>query len=330
MSNELKELSSNLLKAFDEGRQKLVQEIDKRTTELDRGLEKLREEKKALENEKNKVNHIIGTKDGDVIEINVGGRHFTTKRSTITQVEGSLLASIFSGRWEGSHDKSQDGCVFLDLDPDCFAEILFQLREQALSGCPVLWKRVPGPKGREKHFRTILRYLGFPKAKSRYLNFATCSATIIINPNKMIASKKNSKGHSYAIGEDILSDGDSWGFQIHALKNNHWILLGIILESEVPANNNSYSNPQANGWANGQIYGKFKDTAEPKNIWTGFKVNDKVTMSIGKSVLKMKVLRIPNTTFTMTIPSNSDWRIHVNLYGANDSVELMQPFDLID
>ena len=42
----------------------------------------------------------VEVSDNDIIELNVGGHKLTTKRSTLCQVEGSLLASMFSGRWE--------------------------------------------------------------------------------------------------------------------------------------------------------------------------------------------------------------------------------------
>jgi hypothetical protein len=44
----------------------------------------------------------VEVSDNDIIHLNVGGHKLTTKRSTLCQVEGSLLASMFSGRWEDS------------------------------------------------------------------------------------------------------------------------------------------------------------------------------------------------------------------------------------
>ena len=52
----------------------------------------------------------------DVIELNVGGEIMATTRSTLCQVEGSLLASMFSGRWEDKLCKDKQRNYFLDLD----------------------------------------------------------------------------------------------------------------------------------------------------------------------------------------------------------------------
>lgn len=65
----------------------------------------------------------------DVITLNVGGRLFTTIRATLCQVDGSLLASMFSGRWgERSLVRDEENHVFLDMDPDCFEFIMKWLR----------------------------------------------------------------------------------------------------------------------------------------------------------------------------------------------------------
>ena len=39
-------------------------------------------------------------RDDDIITLDVGGKKFKTRRSTLCQVEGSLFATMCSGRWE--------------------------------------------------------------------------------------------------------------------------------------------------------------------------------------------------------------------------------------
>ena len=64
----------------------------------------------------------------DIINLNVGGTKLTTLRSTLCQVEDSLLARIFSGRWENNIRRDQDGAVFFDFNPQDFILILDYLR----------------------------------------------------------------------------------------------------------------------------------------------------------------------------------------------------------
>jgi len=64
----------------------------------------------------------------DIVDLNIGGRIFSVKRTTLCQIEGSLLSSMFSGRWEKNLERDENNRVFMDIDPDCFGLILKWLR----------------------------------------------------------------------------------------------------------------------------------------------------------------------------------------------------------
>jgi hypothetical protein len=63
-------------------------------------------------------------KDDDILKINAGGTIFTVRRETLTQVKGSRLEVLFSGRWENRLLRDEDGNIFIDVDSDCFKKIL--------------------------------------------------------------------------------------------------------------------------------------------------------------------------------------------------------------
>jgi len=257
---------------------------------------------------------------GDIIKINAGGRRFTTLRSTITQVEGSLLGTMFSGRWD-EQATSSDGFVFLDLDPDCFAEILVQLREQALTGRPVNWCRVSGPAGREKHFVSVLRYLKLIDSNPRQLSFIVYEG---LRHLRSITGKKriaSSLDLLRAIGTDFLSPGDSWGLKILLLPNslNTPMFIGIYHKSNI------------NCWVQKEkkiLCPLVNPQGISYNQSPGFEEGDELTIKLCESVLKMKVQRIPNKTFTITIPSYCKWRFIVHIL-TESSVELVRPFECL-
>jgi BTB/POZ domain len=61
----------------------------------------------------------------DVLHLNVGGsKHIAVLRSTLTFVEGSMLATRFSGRWDDSLEKDGDGNFFIDQPPDLFIPMI--------------------------------------------------------------------------------------------------------------------------------------------------------------------------------------------------------------
>ena len=67
---------------------------------------------------------------GMIIELNVGGRRFTTSKETLTWIPDSFFCSLLSGRISSKKDKN--GAIFIDRDPDLFSIILNFLRTKEL------------------------------------------------------------------------------------------------------------------------------------------------------------------------------------------------------
>ena len=64
------------------------------------------------------------------VKLNVGGHHFTTTVQTLTKDPESMLAAMFSGRFDTQ--PSEDGSVFIDRDGTHFRFILNYLRDGTL------------------------------------------------------------------------------------------------------------------------------------------------------------------------------------------------------
>eukprot|EP01116_Phalansterium_solitarium_P022992 TRINITY_DN7837_c0_g1_i1.p1 TRINITY_DN7837_c0_g1~~TRINITY_DN7837_c0_g1_i1.p1 ORF type:complete len:349 (+),score=83.36 TRINITY_DN7837_c0_g1_i1:96-1049(+) len=65
-------------------------------------------------------------KRGERVRLDVGGTVFCTTLSTLTRVEQSYFASMFSGRWP--LEQQDDGSYFVDRDPFVFRHVLNYLR----------------------------------------------------------------------------------------------------------------------------------------------------------------------------------------------------------
>ena len=80
----------------------------------------------AFEAEKAKIEALYRI-DGEIIELDVGGTHLTSSRSTLMRFanEGSVLAAMLSGRHKLAVNK---GRIFIDRDPGPFAQMLSFLR----------------------------------------------------------------------------------------------------------------------------------------------------------------------------------------------------------
>jgi hypothetical protein len=74
-----------------------------------------------------------GNKNNDVLHLNIGGQSITAvQRRLLTSVEGSLLATIFSGRWDESTAKDKDGNFFIDFPSDLILPMIDYLRLKSI------------------------------------------------------------------------------------------------------------------------------------------------------------------------------------------------------
>ena len=115
MANNLEEV----LKKIPELLREREEELEKREKEFQR--QKLAFEK---ENPNN-------GEPSDILHLDVGGKHISVLRRTLTQVEDSMLASRFSGRWDDSLEKTKDGRFFIDQPIELFAPLINYLRSLA-------------------------------------------------------------------------------------------------------------------------------------------------------------------------------------------------------
>ena len=79
-----------------------------------------------LQQQKKRVNEMHKIQDTK-IQLDVGGKFFTTSITTLTRESDSMLASMFSGRFPIKKD--ENGRVFIDRDGRAFDIILNYLRE---------------------------------------------------------------------------------------------------------------------------------------------------------------------------------------------------------
>ena len=94
---------------------------------LQREATRLRQEQEAIDTMSKKIDHVHLT---STINLNIGGRRFTTSLQTLTKDPDSMLAAMFSGKFEVK--PSEDGTFFIDRDGKHFRFILNYLRDGEL------------------------------------------------------------------------------------------------------------------------------------------------------------------------------------------------------
>jgi len=106
----------------------VVEQVAKDRQQLENDKMEIREEKQKWEEEKAKISSIF-VFQGQVIDLNVGGTHYSTSHSTLTKYPDSMLGIMFSGRHDLETMKCSDDGFFIDRDGARFRYVLDYLRD---------------------------------------------------------------------------------------------------------------------------------------------------------------------------------------------------------
>jgi hypothetical protein len=268
----------------------------------------------------------VEVSDNDIIELNVGGHKLTIKRSTLCQVEGSLLASMFSGRWEDSLERDQDGVIFFDFNPQYFLVILDYLRAKKIATPenPATLPKVP--EDQAKNFHNLLEYLGLsdeivPAEKVPSEKFDAHSSGVTLEEGGTVAVHGPGADNRYVLGENIYQQGIvSLKLKLESFKNNNWMFVGVAKANVVPPNNTSHTWPGSYGWTLGTIGRKAKEGSFTIDnaLSNVTKQGDTVELVLDCDAAKLSLHLPTGQQFHIEIPKSQTWRLNVNMLNAND------------
>ena len=274
----------------------------------------------------------VEVSDNDIIHLNVGGHKLTTKRSTLCQVEGSLLASMFSGRWEDSLERDQDGAIFFDFNPQYFVVILDYLRTKKIATPE---NPAPLPKVSEdqaESFNILLEYFGLSdeivlaeKVPREKFNQHSSNG-VTLQEGGTVAVHGPNYGHSYVLGENVHQQGIvHFKMKLESFQDNYFMFLGIAKADVVPPSNNSYLWPGSYGWSLGKHGGVWKEGSGTtdnalKNLT---KQGDTVELVLDCDAAKLSLHLPTGQQFHIEIPKSQTWRLNVDLSAANDKVRII-------
>ena len=297
---------------------------------------KLKAEMEAFEAEKEMMK-ALDVSDDDIVFLNVGGQKYTTTRSTLCQVEGSLLAAMFSGRWESKLKRDQDGVVFFDFNPHYFGYVMDYLRAKriATQENPAPLPKVP--EDQMKNFDNLVEYLGLkdelgrrePTEVGTGEKFNLRTSGVNLQDDGKVAVHDSARGLQYVLGENVYNQGIvRHKLKLESFENNNWILVGIVKADVVPQNNNSYSWHESKAWALGKNgnQGTYENGSLTQNssLQNVTKQGDTVELVLDCDAGKLSVHLPTGQQFHMDIPKSQSWRLHVNFHGANDRIRIME------
>ena len=226
---------------------------------------------------------------------------------------------MFSRNWKHGLKRDQDGAVVLDFNPEHFGWILNYLRAMKISTPEKLpiFRKVPNDE--IKNFNILLKYLGLADEIVPVQNerFHMRSSKLSLQENG-IAVHDSTPGHSYVLGENIYQHGTvRFKLKLEFFQNNNWILVGILKADVVLQSANSYGSSGTYGWApRGSMY---------NGSWNSLsKRGDTVKLILDCDSGKLSLHLPTGQQYHIAIPSSQSWRLHVNLYGANDKIRIVE------
>ena len=320
--------SEDLLAKFDEMVKRFKQEFNE-IIEGERA--KMKAEVEAYKAEKLRMK-AVEVSDDDIINLNVGGKKMTTKRSTLCQVQGSLLASMFSGRWEDSLARDEDGRIFFDFNPQYFVYILDYLRARTIATAENPASKVA--EDQVKHFSNLVEYLGLGDEISPPVivppdKFNLHSTGVTLQEDCKVAVHDSTSGHKYVLGENTYQQGIvRRKLKIESFQSHNWMLVGVTKGDVVPQDNRSFEWPGSYGWALGSCswQGVLKEgslTSET-TLQNLTKQGDTVELVLDCDAAKLSLHLPTGQQFHVDLPKSQTWRLHVNFHGANDKIRIVE------
>ena len=290
---------------------------------------KMKAEVEAFNAEKRIMKEIEVNND-DIIQLNVGGQKFTTTRFTLRQVNGSLLDTMFSRNWTHGLKHDQDGAIVLDFNPEHFGWILNYLRAKKIA-TPEKFPVFPKvPKDEVNNFKILLKYLDLTAEIALVQNekFFLRSSEVSLQESGIVAVHDSTGGHTYVLGVNVYQRGTiRFKLKLESFQNNNWIMVGIVKADVVPKGPRSFIWPGAYGWAFGNYAQLYEDGVQTGSglSWKKLsKQGDTVELVLDCDGGKLSLHLPTGQQYHIVIPMSQSWRLHVNMYGANDKIRIVE------
>lgn len=276
-------------------------------------------------------NHeLTTTSPEDIIVLNVGGEVMTTTRGTLTQVPGTMLASMFSGRWESGVSRDEAGRVFLDYDPRHFRAILNHLRGRRINRLEAaeIWE---DRLAVERELSLIWSYLG-RREDSRMCPqepfvFLEGPNTRVSNQGTKVTAPIGHPRWVSILAEPSIRRGRCyfWKCKLEALSYQS-VLVGII--GVLQPGSSSHEHPTSYCWYGGGwqfVRGQYRLVT---GDWEGLHEGDEPSFRLDLTRTSGGVLSmwVPRTRqlFSMNITDDLQrWYVHVRLQHPNSMVWIL-------
>ncbi|CAF4266595.1 unnamed protein product [Rotaria sp. Silwood2] len=223
-------------------------------------FKQLMEERRKWDEEKATIEKIAASAS-PIVKLNVGGEAMTTSRATLTLDEGSLLATMFSGKWDNKLMKDTDGCIFLDYDPVRFID------------------------SKQSTITSVAKVVQSEEESERF-GTVSSSTVQLTNDNRTCKTTVDSNWQ-YLLGTLTYSTGKHRiRLKLEFGRTN--ILMGICSQNKPPTGPQFYDKPTTHGWF---IHGYMMKNGQGSHPgWPQVAVNDILELTINCDERSLSIL----------------------------------------
>ena len=270
----------------------------------------------------------------DDINLNVSGTKLATLRSTLCQVKDSMLATMFSGRWENHIDRDQDGAANLDYNPQHFEMILGYLdwMKLATPKNPPLPKV---PKDQRDSFKGLVQYLILSNEITLSEIFNSHSSGVTLEEEGQVAvhNQTASATHEYVLGKYFYSQGTViLNLKLEFFWRHRWMFVGVTKANENQSQASVSHHASCNwsgsyGWNLGSVGGWVWEngTCTIDHVSGNFsKRGDTVKLALECEAGKLSLHLPTGQKFDIDLPRAQTWRLNVTLLNRGDRIRILE------
>lgn len=274
----------------------------------------------------------VSIEEDPIILLNIGGRHFSTRRSTLMNIPDTVLALACTSPWSEIMTRDQDGYLFFDFDPNLFEHLLNQLRDWSPS------RKVfdlPRNEFDRQRFRSLCAQLNFNSdlidGIHRNEKFNKLSRHVVLEEKGCMAIHGGNQRHAECRGINVYSSGINRIILIlkHREVEKYNTFIGIIW-SGTAMQERSFESSTAYGWAgHKQVY--LKGISSSIQGYGGYDsdmcVNDTIELTLNCqlnfiSMLNYRTRKIYEIPIDIHEGCPFPWQLHINLYAPNDRIKI--------
>jgi hypothetical protein len=274
----------------------------------------------------------VSIEDDPIILLNIGGRHMSTRRSTLTCIPDTVLDLACTDPWSETITHDNDGRLFFDFDPNLFEYLLNQLRDWSPSRKVF---ELPRNEFDRQRFRLLCAQLNFNPdlidGIHRYEKFNKLCGHIIFDEKSFAARHTGSYQYAECRGVNVYSSGINRIILLlkHQELDKYNTFIGIIW-SGAPMQERSFESSTAYGWG-GRKRVYLKGIRSSIEGYGGYDsdicTNDTIELTLNCQLnfislfnhRTRKVYEIPiDTREGCPFP----WQLHINLYAPNDRIKI--------